>query len=632
MRRAAPRLTAVAAVLATAAVTLTAVPSGASAASPSDGAEVPMSKVSATTTVAAPSGWRARPASYGVNVTSDVPITMSDGVKLYANVYRPAKPDGTPAAGRFPVILTQTPYNKNAPGLGFRNDYLVEHGYVQVVVDVRGTGSSHGTWDSFGSREQRDGYELVRWAHSRQRPWSDGRVGLWGISYAAINQIFTAAQRPPGLKAAFPIVPAGDVYRDVVASGGQVDAGFIPLWLGLVTATGVVPPAYTATAPDEALVSLLQHVGGAAAFQLPTLASATAGGDTAYDGRFYRKRSPLSVVDRVDVPTFVTGGEYDLFQRSEPLLYQRLRAHGVPSRLLIGPWTHVQAASSPGLDADGATSLDALALRWFDRYVRGVSDPALGSDVKPVSYYEIGSGRWRTADRWLPSNVHAVAYQVDGDSTPGAPGELVRGPGSAAGTDDVYPVPVAGLCTRSASQWTAGADSGTQCDNDSRLNDLAGTSYQTAPLKRSVHLMGPIDARLFVSTTARDGMLSVHVEDVAPDGTVDRLTGGWQVLSHRALDRSRTVRLDGQVIQPFHPFTRAAQLPVEAGKVMGVHVEVFPTGAVLRPGHRLRVTVQAYDTPHLLPTAPQTVDQFGGVITIHHSARYPSRLVLPVRR
>ncbi|HLN79179.1 MAG TPA: CocE/NonD family hydrolase [Nocardioidaceae bacterium] len=631
MHRVASRATAVVASLVSAALAFTALTSVASTAASADGTALRTLHVSSRAGAAA-SGWRPRSARYGVNVTSDVPITMSDGVKLYANVYRPARADGSPASGRFPVIVTQTPYNKSAPQLGFRNDYLVEHGYVQVVVDVRGTGSSHGSWDSFGSREQRDGYELVRWAHSKRRPWSNGRVGLWGISYAAINQFFTAAQRPPGLKATFPIVPAGDVYRDVVASGGQVDAGFIPLWLGLVTATGVVPPAYTAMAPDESLISLLQHVGGAAAFQLPMLAGATTGGDAAYDGPFYRKRSPLSVVDRVDVPTFVTGGEYDLFQRSEPLLYQRLRANGVPSRLLIGPWTHLQASSSPGLAADGATSLDALALRWFDRYVRGVPDRALGSDVKPVSYYEIGSGRWRTASRWLPSSVDAVAYRLDGDSTPGgAPGKLVRGAGRTPGTDDVYPVPVAGLCTRSASQWTAGIVSGTQCESDSRLNDLAGTSYQTAPFTRAMHLMGPINARLFVSTTARDGMLSVHVEDVAPDGTVDRLTGGWQVLSHRALDRRRSARLGRQIIQPFHPFTRAAQLPVKAGKVMGVDVEVFPTGAVLKPGHRLRITVQAYDTPHLLPTAPQMVDQVGGVITIHHSPRHPSRLVLPVR-
>jgi predicted acyl esterase len=143
--------------------------------------------------------------------------------------------------------------------------------------------------------------------------------------------------------------------------------------------------------------------------------------------------------------------------------------------------------------------------------------------------------------------------------------------------------------------------------------------------------MGPINARLFASTTARDGMLSVHVEDVAPDGSVDRLTGGWQVLSHRALNRSRALRRDGQTLQPYHPFTKAAQLTVTPGKVMGVDVEVFPTGAELKKGHRLRITVQAFDTPHLTPTAPQLVNELGGVISIHHSPKYPSRLILPVR-
>ena len=115
------------------------------------------------------------------------------------------------------------------------------------------------------------------------------------------------------------------------------------------------------------------------------------------------------------------------------------------------------------------------------------------------------------------------------------------------------------------------------------------------------------------------------------DGTVDRLTGGWQVLSHRAVDSSKVVKRDGDVLQTYHPFTKAAQLPVEPGKVMGVDVEVFPTGAVLEAGHRLRITVQAFDTPHLSAPLPQLGDSAGGIITIHHSATYPSRLVLPVR-
>jgi uncharacterized protein len=576
--------------------------------------------------------WTARPATYGVNVTQDVPVTMSDGNVLRVNIYRPATADGTAAPGRFPVILTQTPYNKTAPQLGFRNDYLVERGYVQVVADVRGTGSSGGSWDSFGSREQRDGFELVNWAHSQKRAWSNGNVGLWGVSYAAINQLLTAAQHPAGLKATFPIVPAGDVYRDVVASGGQVDTGFIPFWLGLVTATGVIPPTSTAIAPNEALATLMQHAGGALAFQASTLLSSVTGGDASYDTAFYTLRSPLTVIDKVKVPTFVVGGEYDLFQRGEPMLYQRLHANGVPSRLLIGPWTHLQASAGPGLPAQGIPSLDALALRWFDRYVRGSADPSLKTDVKPVSYFEIGSGKWRTANKWLPKSVHAKTFQLDGVATPGTPGSLVPGAVTTDGTDAVYPVPVAGLCTRSSSQWTAGLLSGTPCDSDNRVNDATGTSYQTAPLAKPLHLMGPIDTKLYVSTTAKDGMLSVHVEDVAPDGTANRLTGGWQVLSHRALDTSRSVSRDGEILQPWHPFTKAALLSVTPGDVMGVDVEVFPTGAVLQEGHQLRITVESFDTPHLTPTIPQVADELGGVITIHHSPTYPSRLIVPARR
>jgi putative CocE/NonD family hydrolase len=579
------------------------------------------SQAESTTAWSAPSGWTPRPARFGVHTAEDVVVRMSDGARLRVNVYRPAHADGTPVRRRFPVILTQTPYNKSTGA--FRNDYLVRRGYVQVVADVRGTGSSAGAWQSFGSREQRDGFELVRWAHSQRRPWSNGKVGLWGVSYAAINQLLTAAQQPAGLKAMFPIVPAGDVYRDVVASGGQIDVGFIPLWLGLVTGAGVVPPAYTSVSPDEGLLTLLQHVGGAASFQLPTIVSATSGSHMAYDGPFYRSRSPLSVIDDVKVPTFVVGGEYDLFQRGEPMLYRRLRANGVPTRFLFAPWTHLQAAEGAGLPSGRVPSLDALALRWFDRHVRGLHDSALVSDVAPVTYHEIGSGRWRTADRWVPSDVRAETFHLAGEAVPGSPGRLTRREDRVGGGDAVLPVPVAGLCTRSASQWTAGILAGTQCETDNRLNDQAGTSWQTRPLERRLRVAGPVNVRLFASTTARDGMLSVHVEDVAPDGSVDRLTGGWQVLSHRKLVRARSLRRDGEILRPWHPFTEDAQLPVEPGKTMRVDV--------LRRGHRLRVTVQAYDTPHLFPTVPQLVDQTGGVVTVHHSAAQRSRIVLPVR-
>src|SRR5437764_8378533 len=258
---------------------------------------------------------------------------MRDGIRLYADVYRPARADGKPAPGRFPVILTQDPYNKNQSATAGVDPLFVKHGYVQVFVDVRGTGSSEGSWGSFGQAEQHDSYDLARW--SVTRPWSNGKLVLYGPSYMAINQFFTAAQHPPGLKAIFPIVPAEDVYRDVTWHGGAVDSGFIPFWLGLVTALKILPPSYLASDPAETVKLLAQRLAGGTQFPIEALTGGTTGGSLAFDGPFYRLRSPGTVARKVEVPTFVVGGWYDLFQRGEPRLYRELRLGTGRKQLLM---------------------------------------------------------------------------------------------------------------------------------------------------------------------------------------------------------------------------------------------------------------------------------------------------------
>jgi len=383
------------------------------------------------------------------------------------------------------------------------------------------------------------------------------------------------------------------------------------------------------------VTALAQHLSALGTFTAPMLLNAFGGQEQAYDGDFYAQRSPINVVDRVQVPTFLVSGEYDLFQRGTPLLFERLQQHGVPVKMVTGPWNHLQASAGDGLEDAGHGSLAELQLRWFDHWVKGMPDPGLDRDIAPITYFEQGTDTWRTADRWIdPADTRATALPLAGSAVPGRPGRLGTAP-ARHDRSTVLPVPVSGLCSRSTDQWTAGLPSELElldgpCFEDNRLNDASATLFETAPATTTLPFLGPIDAHLFVSSTTGDGMLSVGLSDVAPDGSVKRLTGGWQVISLRRLDEARTRRLGGQVLQPYHPFTKESVAPAAPGQVVPVDVEVFPTGAAIRPGHRLRLSVQSFDVPHLAPTLPELLGTLTA-ITVHSSPDRPSTLVLPTR-
>lgn len=602
-------------------------------------ASMPFTTASAATTTGAKSTvWKPRAEQYPGTVTEkDVAIPMSDGVILRGDVIRPADAAGKAVTKRLPVIVTITAYNKtilgSAGGLGGADPvYLVKRGYIQLTVDARGTGSSEGEWNAFSARENKDGGEIMNWAHSSKRPWSNGITGMSGPSYMGIAQIFAAAAHPAGLKAIFPQVPGADVYRDVVASGGQVDVGFIPLWLGLVTATGLIPPAVAASNPQSAITELLNHLTGAGTFTAPLLLNALAGGDPAYDGPFYKERSPINVIDKVKVPAFFISGEYDLFQRGTPLLFENLNKRGIPAKMIVGPWNHLEASSGKDIGKAGYGSLAELQLRWFDHYLKGVTDKRLNSDIANLTYYEQGTGAWAHDSKWIGSSLKGSSLNLTGSSSAlGASGGLTADV-PKNGTSDVYPIPVAGLCTRSFDQWTAGLTTATgvsnPCLTDNQHNDQLGAVFSTRALTKPITIQGPIDAHLYTSSLSGDGMLSVAIEDEAPDGTVTRLSGGWQVISHRAVDTSRSRYLNGKLMQPYHPFTKAAQKKLKSGEVAPIDVEIFPTRAKILPGHKLRIAIQAFDVPHLLPTLPDLLGTLT-VLKIHNSVKYPSTINFP---
>src|ERR1700758_3771199 len=241
--------------------------------------------------------WTPAPARYGVGVRHNVGVPMSDGVVLRADIHYPTDPEtGRPAVGPFPVLLSVTPYGKKAPPPaeqigGAATPYLIKRGYIEVMVDVRGCGVSGGSFEMFGERQTQDGVELVEWAS--RLPNANGRVGMFGISYLAINQLFTAAAVGPDspLKAIFPVMAARDFYRDAAAMGGAPHLRTGRAYGGVYRLLNIVNPALE-------VITLGKHprprAGGFAGVRQrgrdqrgyfrPLIADAVAGGETAYDG------------------------------------------------------------------------------------------------------------------------------------------------------------------------------------------------------------------------------------------------------------------------------------------------------------------------------------------------------------
>lgn len=554
-------------------------------------------------------------------------ITMPDGTQLAASVTLPANADGKAASGPFPTILTQTAYNKDVgayiPPIGGANDYLVKHGYAQVVVDVRGTGRSTGVWRAFGPKEQSDYGHVVNWV--TQQSWCDGKIGVYGASYLGITALLTAARDNPAIKAAFPIVPMGDAYRDVTVTGGQVDVGFIPLWMGLVTGLGVIQPSLLQQ-PGEAAKATVEHaVNTVLRFQLPTILQAISGDPSkAYDGPFWAVRSPLAQASKIKVPTFIVGALHGIFQRGEPLIYDALKHH-TTAKLLIGPWTHIQAVMSSGLPADNVPPLDHIALQWFDQYVKG---ERVGAGKLPnVTQYVYGYGHYVATTDWPNPKARPVRLYLHGDQT-----LSTQKPARNGQSTQIVQQPLEGICSESTSQYTAGALglTGLPCTKYDNTAEAADANYETPAMIHDMYINGPIEADIWVSTTALDAGLSVRVDDVGPNGKAFALTNGLMTVSMRAVDPTRSRYLDGQMIQPWHPFTQASVEPVKPGKPVEVSVEVFPTSALIKAGHRLRISVGPSDFPHGLPPIPDLLKSALGVLTIYSDAAHPSSVVLPV--
>jgi predicted acyl esterase len=559
----------------------------------------------------------------------DVPIEMDDGLVLLADIYRPAD------EGRYPVILSYGPYAK---GLAFQDGYpsawsrmeeqhpdvtagstnayqnwevadpekWVPDGYVCVRVDSRGCGCSPGFIDHFSPRETKDFYDCIEW--SAAQAWSDGKVGLNGISYYAINQWHVATMQPPHLAAMCIWEGAADWYRDMTRHGGIL-CTFWENWYDMQVKTVQYGRG------EEGAVSRVtgRPVCGYETLSGDELAKnrGDLGGDILahpLDDDYHKDRSP--VWDRITVPMLTSGnwGGQGLHLRGNVEGFVRaaskrkwLEIHGIEH------WTEFY--TDYGVD---------LQKRFFAHFLKGEDN---GWDRQPPVLLQVrrpGEFVARTENEWPIARTRWTKFYPD----PGGMG-LGRAPVSGG-----------------AIEFDALGD---------------GLVFTSEPLAGETEITGPSAVTLWVSSNTADADIFVVLGIYAPDGgevvfqgAIDPHTPvgqGWLRASHRKLDVALSEKY-----RPYHTHDEAQ--PLTPGEAVELKVEIWPTSIVVPAGYRIALTVRGKDYEYagasggklsnfkneLKGCGPFLHDDprdrpseiFGGKTTLHFEAGKEPCLLLPV--
>lgn len=598
-------------------------------------------------------------ASYGEATIKDQPITMSDGVTLSADITYPTDLNtGAAAPGPFPVLLELTPYAKDVPGLagaGFPTSSFTPYGYIFVIVDVRGTGASGGSFDLQSPRSREDALEVIDWA--AKLPHSTGKVGMLGGSYLAMTALMAAGDEHPGspLKAIFPGAGPSDLYRDLVVPGGMFNTDFdVPYTLGLEVGLDTAGPLFGPPDPQSWLSIGQSHLQGNLSTDIePIVQGELANGPERYDGTFWQQRQPSTEIGRIaanGVAAFVYNVWFDIWARGDARVYDELQngavgrtpdspmlpnQHADPRlQVAIGPYTHIGPPASEL----------ALVLEWFDTWLKGMNT-GMADTTTPLHAYEVLGDRWIDAATWPLPKTTMQTYYFGPGRTGTAPslnaGSLSPNPPPAGGSDAVPWVATNSPCSRSTDQNlvngpvkgvgdAAGFPTDDPCFFDDRTLEAQGLTYTTVPMQEAVDIDGPIGVTIYASSNTTQTEWIATADVVSPNGASRPLATGDLLGSLRQVDPSLSWTLDGKVVAPGHPYTQASNTPVTPGTVTKYELEIPGILARIDRGDRLRITINSSDTPYVLPTISDFRNLWGGIYHVLRSPQYPSSVNVPL--
>jgi uncharacterized protein len=539
--------------------------------------------------------WSLPPQRNQVMVERDVQVPMSDGTVLLADHYLPV------SVAAAATVLVRCPYGRTGPFALQCAQILAERGYHVLLQSVRGTFGSGGEFEPM-QHEITDGHDTVAWL--RGQPWFEGRLATYGASYLGFVQWALAMDPPPELVAAVVHVAPHDFSRTAYRHGvfdlytyfswsdlveHQENTGMLAGMARMVTADRRLRPALNRLPVEDGQRELLGRE--------PTWSERWLEHPQPSDP-FWTPLQCGAALDRISVPVLVVGGWHDLFIEQTLEQYRRLAARGVPARMVVGPWTHLDLTSQGGVAVNES-------LAWLDRYAGLGPESRTGPRPDAHKDHSVriwvggqGAGEWREIGDWPPPGTTAQRWYLGGSGSLSTAEPPAGVPASSFRYDPADPTPSAGGAILALNAGSR--------DNRAVERRLDVLVFSSDPLDEPVEVIGEVAAELSVTRDNPYGDLFVRLCDVDPRGRSRNICDG-------------IVRLTGD-----DPLTGP--------------VRVSMSGAAHRfgPGHRIRLQVAGGAHPRFArnPGNGQVDAGAADLVSTQYDigldAAHPSVLLLPV--
>ena len=502
-------------------------------------------------------------------------VPLSDGRKLAARIVLPKNANEDPV----PIILEYLPYRRR-DGTRARDEinmyWFAANGYAFVRLDISGTGDSDGlVEDEYVKREQDDGIEAITWLASQG--WCSGSVGMIGISWGGFNGLQIAARRPPALKAVISLCSTVDRYNDDVHFMGGCLLSDNMDWGSAFFTFGALPPDPKMVGEEKWEQMWKTRIDGLDLY--PALWVEHQRRDA-----FWKHGSVQEDYDLIQCPVLAVSGWADGYPTAVFKLIENLN---IPSKGIIGPWGHKYP--NEGVPGPAIGFLQECK-RWWDHWLKDIDtgvdkDPAmrlfLQESERPAPHFDTRKGRWLGVPSWPSKSIKEDTYFFNGNRLSATQNKTTFNPQltvSSPQTTGVY-----------GGEW-CGYGLGKVAPElplDQREDDSGSLVFDGDPLLNPISIVGEGRVKLYVSSDAPQALIAVRLNNIHPDGAVERISYGVLNLSHRESDEN--------------PDT------LTPNKFYEVTVKLKGVAQIIPKGHRLRIAVSTSYWPLIWPSPTSTV-------------------------